>query len=92
VVLDGDLGLAVRAEIGELAALSNLGQTARQAVGQGDRQWHQLRCFTAGEADHHSLVAGAEFGLLTACLEGVVHTWAMSADCSLTLTSVPQVR
>ena len=39
-----------------------------------DRKGHQLRCFAAGEAEHHSLVARAElgFGRILANLEGRV--------------------
>ncbi len=60
VVLDRDLGLAVGPEVGQLAALANLGQAARKTVGQGDRQRHELGRLAAGEADHHALVAGAQ--------------------------------
>ena len=83
LVLDGDLGLAVGPQVVQLAALADLGQPARHAVGQRDGQRHQLRRLAAGEAEHHALVAGAE--LLA------VHALAMSGDCSLTETSVPQV-
>ena len=60
LVLDGDLGLAVRAQVGELAGLADLGEPPRHAVGQRDRQRHELGRLAAGEAEHHPLVAGAQ--------------------------------
>ena len=39
--------------------LAHLGEAAREAVRQRDRQRHQLRRLVAGEADHHALVARA---------------------------------
>jgi len=59
-VLDGDLGLAVGPQPGKLARLAGLGQAAGHAVGQGDRERHQLRRLAAGEAEHHPLVAGPQ--------------------------------
>ncbi len=60
LVLDGDLGLAVRAQVRQLAGLADLGEAARHPVGQGDRQRHELRRVAAGEPEHHPLVAGPE--------------------------------
>ena len=60
LVLDRDLGLAVGAEVRQLAGLADLGQPARHAVGERDRQRHQLGRLAAGEAEHHPLVARAE--------------------------------
>ena len=60
LVLDGDLGLAVRAQVRQLAGLADLGQPARHPVGERDRQRHQLGRLAAGEAEHHPLVAGAQ--------------------------------
>ena len=60
LVLDGDLGLAVGAEVRQLAGLADLGQPAGHPVGERDRQRHQLGRLAAGEAEHHPLVAGAE--------------------------------
>ena len=60
LVLDGDLGLAVRAQVRQLAGLADLGQPARHPMGQRDRQRHQLGRLAAGEAEHHPLVAGAQ--------------------------------
>ena len=60
LVLDGDLGLAVGAQVRQLAGLADLGQAARHPMGQGDRQRHQLGGLAAGEPEHHPLVAGAE--------------------------------
>ena len=60
LVLDGDLGLAVRAEVRQLAGLADLGEPAGHAVGERDRQRHQLRRLAAGEPEHHPLVAGAQ--------------------------------
>jgi hypothetical protein len=62
LVLHGDLGLAIRTQVGELAGLADLGEPARHPVGEGDRQRHQLRRLAAGEAEHHALVSGAELG------------------------------
>ena len=60
LVFDGDLRLAVRAQVRQLAGLADLGQATRHAVGEGDRQRHQLGGLAAGEPEHHPLVAGAE--------------------------------
>ena len=60
LVLDRDLGLAVRPQVGQLAVLADLGQAAGHPVGEGDRQRHQLGRLAAGEPEHHPLVAGPE--------------------------------
>ena len=80
LVLDCDLGLAVGAQVRQLAALANLGQTARQAMGQGDRQGHQLGGFAAGEADHHPLVAGAQFVVALIHAHGDIRRLLLDAD------------
>ena len=59
LVLDGDLRLAVRAQVGQHAVLADLGQPACQPVGQRDRQRHQLRGVVDRVAEHQALVAGA---------------------------------
>ena len=59
VVLDGDLGLAVGAQVGQRAVLADLGEPARQPVRQRDRQRHQLRGVVDRVAEHQALVAGA---------------------------------
>ncbi len=94
VVLDRHLGLAVGSQVGQLTALPDLRQAPRQAVGERDRQRHELGRLAAGEAEHHPLVAGAQLarrGRVLANLERPLHARAMSGDCSLTETSVPQV-
>ena len=58
-ILDGDLGLAVRAQVRQRAVLANLGQTTRQAVRERDRQRHELGSLFGGVAEHEALVAGA---------------------------------
>ena len=58
-VLDGDLRLAVRPEVWHRLVLADARQLAGQLVGQLDRHRHQLGRLVAGEAEHHSLVAGA---------------------------------
>ena len=76
LVLHGHLGLAVRAQVVQLAALAHLGQPAGHAVGQRDGQGHELRRLAAGEAEHHALVAGAGLVVGRAArprLLGVVH-------------------
>ena len=71
LVLDRDLGLAVGAEVRQLAGLADLGEAARHPMGEGDRQRHQLRRLAAGEPEHHPLVAGTELvrGRIVADLE-----------------------
>ena len=59
-VLDRHLGLAVGAQVRQLAGLADLGQPTRHAMGEGDRQRHELGRLAAGEAEHHPLVAGTE--------------------------------
>src|ERR1700694_2810440 len=56
-VFDSDLGLAVRAQVGQRLVLPHPGELARQQVGELDRHRHQLRRFVTGKAEHHPLVA-----------------------------------
>ena len=77
VVADGHLGLAVRAQVGQLPGLAHRGELLGEPVGQVDRQRHQLGGVGAGEAEHEALVAGAltvqrVAGALDPLLEGVV--------------------
>ena len=58
-VVEGDLGLAVGAQVGDGAGLAHLGQALGQAVGDVDRQRHEHVGLVAGVAEHHPLVAGA---------------------------------
>ena len=60
---------------GSSPRLADLGQAARHAVREGDRQRHQLGRLAAGEAEHHPLVAGAQLvvrRLVVADLERLV--------------------
>jgi hypothetical protein len=57
-VLDRHLGLAVGPQVGQGLVLAHARHLARQQVGEVDRHRHQLRGLIAGEAEHHSLVAG----------------------------------
>ena len=59
-IFDGDLGLAIRAQPGQRAALAHLGQLAGELVGQVDGHGHELPGLIAGIAEHHALVAGAD--------------------------------
>ena len=77
-VLDRDLTLAVRTEVGNDPRLADVGQTPGETVREGDRQRHQLVRLVAGVAEHHPLVAGAQhvervLGMLLTLLEGVLH-------------------
>ena len=59
VVADRHLGLAVGAQVGDLALLADLGEPLGELVRQVDRQRHQLGGLVAGVAEHQALVAGA---------------------------------
>ena len=59
MVLDGDLALGVRPELGRVAGLPRLAHHLEDAVGVEDRRRHQLRRLAAGIAEHDALVAGA---------------------------------
>ena len=59
-VLHSNLRLPVRTQIGQLAALAHVAQLFGHLMRQGDRQGHELRCFVAGKAKHHPLVARAD--------------------------------
>ena len=59
VVLDGDLGLAVGAQVGQRAVLADRGEPLGEALGDHDRQRHQHVGVVAGVAEHQALVAGA---------------------------------
>jgi len=62
VVLDGDLGFAIRAEERSLAIASpHPRQLMRQLVREADRHRHELGGFATGVTEHHALVAGALF-------------------------------
>ena len=58
VVGDGDLGLAVGAQVGDLAGLADRGELLGEAVREEDRQRHQLGGVVARVAEHQALVAG----------------------------------
>src|SRR6202050_2667691 len=58
-VLDGHLGLAIRAQVRHRARAADLGQLLGQLVREHDRQRHQLRRLTARVAEHEPLIAGA---------------------------------
>jgi hypothetical protein len=55
----GDLGLAVRAQVGHGAVLTHRGEPTGEAVGQRDRQRHELGRLVGGVPEHEALVAGA---------------------------------
>src|SRR5262249_55251130 len=59
VIFDGDLGFAIRPEVGAKAVLANLGETLGEFVRQCDGRWHQLFGLVHGETEHHALIAGA---------------------------------
>ena len=69
-IFDGDLGLSVGAEVGESAILADGGHSAAELVCKGDGHGHQLRCVGAGEADHHTLVPGADEIEVVALVDG----------------------
>ncbi len=73
-VFDRHLRLAVRPEVVDQLLVAHLGETSREAMREGDRQWHQLGRLAAGEAEHHALVAGALIVDVrpAACLERLV--------------------
>ena len=59
LVIEGDLGLPVRAQVREYPGLTNLGQASGKAVSQPDRQRHEVFGLVAGVPEHHALIAGA---------------------------------
>jgi len=71
VILHGDLGFAVGAQIVHQALLADLGQAHGHLLGQGNGQGHQLRGLVAGIAEHHALVAGTVVQLLVGGLLGL---------------------
>ena len=68
VVFDGHLALGVGPQPGNRAVLPQVGDPVDDPVRQRDRQRHQLGGVVAGEAEHHSLVAGADVLALSRCL------------------------
>ena len=60
-VLDADLRLGVRAQIGNFLVLAQPRQVLHQLVRESDGQRHELRGFAAGIAKHHALVASTFF-------------------------------
>ena len=59
LVFERHLGLAVGAQVRDLAGLADLGETLGEAVRRPDRDRHQIDRLVAGVAEHHALVAGA---------------------------------
>ena len=57
VIFDGDLRLAVGAQIVHQLLLAHGGQALGQLVRERDRQRHELRRLVAGVAEHHALIA-----------------------------------
>src|SRR3546814_8086134 len=57
LVVDGDRGLTVGAEVREDAGLAHLGEPVGEAVGEPDRHGHEVFGLVAGVAVHHPLVA-----------------------------------
>ncbi len=89
VILDGDLRLAVRAEVRNEPAAANVGQPTGQPVREHDGQRHQLGRLTAGIAEHQALVTRALTIELVGALPlpplvSVVHAlcdvWGLPAD------------
>ena len=98
LVLEGDLGLAVGAQVGHRAGLAHLGQALGQAVRQVDRQRHEHVGLVAGVAEHHPLVAGAllvELVLTGRCPSGPPRSRRRPGRCRATArrwtTITPQV-
>ncbi len=60
-VFDGDLAFAIGPKPGELSLEAQFREALDDAMGQVDRQRHQLGGFVAGVAEHQALVAGALF-------------------------------
>ena len=71
IVLHGDLGFAVGAQIVHQTLLAHVGQALGHLVGQRNGQRHQLRGLVAGVAEHHTLVAGAVVQLVVAGFLGL---------------------
>ena len=59
MVFHGDLGLAVGPDKRGFSAFADFGKILDQDVGHLDGQWHELRGFIAGKAEHHPLVSGS---------------------------------
>ena len=58
-VADGDLGLAVRAQVVQRAVLAHLGEAEGELVRERDRERHELFGLVGRVAEHHALVARA---------------------------------
>ena len=98
VVLDGDLGLPVGAEVRQRAVLAHLRELLGQGLRDLDRQREQLGRVVAGVAEHQALVTGALAVELVAravdaLLEGVVDALRdvgrLGADRDLTPQELP---
>ncbi len=59
LVVEGDLGLGVGAQVGHGAGPTDLGVALGHAVRHVDRQRHEHVGLVAGVPEHHALVAGA---------------------------------
>ncbi len=65
LVSDHHLGLAIGAEILQLARLAHLGETLGHPVSQLNGQGHQLRGLIDRKSEHEPLVTGAELAIYT---------------------------
>jgi hypothetical protein len=59
LVSDRHLGLAVRTQVVDLAALAELRESLGEPVGEPHGHWHELRRLVGGETEHDALVTGA---------------------------------
>ena len=59
VILHGNLSFSVRTKMGENAAFTHFLKFFCELVRKGDGERHELGCFVACVAEHHSLVTGA---------------------------------
>jgi hypothetical protein len=59
IIFDGDLGFAVGPQVWAEAIFSYFGETLGKFVSKRDRGGHEIGVLVNGEAEHHTLIAGA---------------------------------
>mmetsp|Transcript_48965 Transcript_48965/g.137069 ORF Transcript_48965/g.137069 Transcript_48965/m.137069 type:complete len:297 (-) Transcript_48965:132-1022(-) len=79
-VLDGDLGLPIRAQPPKLTALAHVCEFLAQARCYGVRQGHAVLRFVARVAEHDALVAGAHVEVLLPDVDSPRNVWALLVD------------
>merc|ERR1719453_524065 len=88
LVLNGDLGLAIRAQPPQRAILADICQSFAELGGHGMSQWHAVLGLIAGIAKHDSLITGAHIHLILTNMHTAGNVRALLVDANQHLASL----